>query len=158
MNKNMSYAWKVNGLHPVNAQEAGEEIERIREGSGGYVRSEDIQEASRGEDATLHRCFEWDDKKAAYKYRNTQAAGIVRNLVTVTIGETQLPEPVRAFVSVSDNMYNNICVVLERPDERQAMLERAYAEYDAFKRKWKHLENLSGAFTAFESALRSHDT
>lgn len=70
--KVMVYKWKIPGVIPVDAQTAGEELQRIYQEKGGLNPS-DIVEESRHDSAPLHPCFEWDDETAAEKYRQTQA-------------------------------------------------------------------------------------
>ena len=78
----MIYKWKIPGVIPVDAQTAGEELQRIYQEKGGLNPS-DIVEESRNDSAPLHPCFEWDDEIAAEKYRQTQAMQIVRSIVTI---------------------------------------------------------------------------
>ena len=73
----MIYKWKVAGLMPVDAQTAGEELNRIYT-KNGALNPADIVDESRPEDAPLHDCFEWRDDVAAEKYREQQDAPGIR--------------------------------------------------------------------------------
>lgn len=103
----MTRAWQfASGRSwPVDAQEAGDELERIREGNGGQLRPEGVVEASRNPESLLHACFEWDDSRAGEKYRREQAANLIRSIRVLIVrpdedtGET-MKEPVRAFINV----------------------------------------------------------
>ena len=68
----MTYKWKLPGIIPVEAQEAGEELDRIYK-KYGELQPSTIVDESRDSSAPLHKCFEWDDQTAAEKYRETQA-------------------------------------------------------------------------------------
>lgn len=143
----MVYQWKIPGIIPVDAQTAGEELERIynRDGS---ITPEAVVEDSTDPSAPLHGCFEWDDKKAAHKYRVTQAQGIIRAIVSVDT-PAQSSEPVRAFVTTEKN-YKPITVVLDDESARAELLRSAKAELENFKRKYATLQELSAVFAAIE--------
>lgn len=76
------YQWKLPGIMPVDAQTAGNELQRIYERDG-VIEPETVVLESESPSAPLHSCFEWDDEKAAHKYRITQAQGIIRAIVAV---------------------------------------------------------------------------
>lgn len=143
----MVYQWKVPGIIPVDAQTAGEELERIynRDGS---ITPEAVVEDSTDPSAPLHGCFEWDNEKAAHKYRITQAQGIIRCIVSVDTPAS--PETsVRAFVSTRQ-VYKPITVVLDDESAREELLRSAKAELENFKRKYATLKELSAVFAAIE--------
>lgn len=56
----MIYQWKIPDLYGVDAQTAGEEIERIHR-KHGQLSPADIVEESRQKHAPLHDIFEWRD-------------------------------------------------------------------------------------------------
>src|SRR5574337_66181 len=70
----------------VTAQVAGREIARI-EARDGHVTSESLVDASRPDDAPLHPAFEWNDARAAERYRVHQASTLIRAVVTVETKE-----------------------------------------------------------------------
>ena len=47
------------------------------------ITPKNLVEANRDESAPLHNEFEWNDTKAAEKYRETQAGYIIRNICVV---------------------------------------------------------------------------
>ena len=116
----MIYKWKIPGVIPVDAQTAGEELQRIYQEKGGLNPS-DIVEESRNDSAPLHPCFEWDDEIAAEKYRQTQAMQIVRSIVTIQESDKKKPQEVRAFVHVQES-YHPISVVIGSKEQ----MERKY--------------------------------
>lgn len=143
----MTYQWKIPGIIPVEAQKAGEELDRIYT-KHGKLEPSDIVEESRNENAPLHPCFEWDDQKAANKYRESQAMLIVRSIVTVQ-ESNESPQQVRAFVHVEQS-YKPISVVVNSEKQMAALLETALSELKAFKRKYETLKALSPVFDAIE--------
>lgn len=142
----MVYQWKT-PLYPVNAQEAGEELERIS--SRGSLTPENVVEESRPKDSVLHDCFEWNDAKAAENYRKVQAGDIIRNIVTISIDGAEVSEPVRAFVSIADD-YKPITVVVKTQEYTEEMLQKALKELHSFQRKYSSLEQLSDVFKAID--------
>jgi len=60
----------------VSPEVAGRELHRIGMKKG-HVRPRDVWEESRDSDAPLHRCFEWNDEKAAVIYRDRQARNLI---------------------------------------------------------------------------------
>lgn len=140
-------------IKPSMAQVVGEECERLE--AEGRLTPQVLVDASRPEDAPLHNCFEWNDSVAAERWRQTQAAYIIRS-IEVTIKESS--EPTRAFVAtVSDESreYRSIGYVLRRIDTREALLDSARRDLLAFRRKYQTLHELAGVFDAIEGVIGS---
>ena len=140
-------------IKPNLAQAIGNECERLE--AEGRLTPQSLVDASRPEDAPLHGCFEWDDTVAAEKWRQTQAAYIIRS-VEVTVEETS--EPTRAFVAtIKDNKreYQSIGYVLRDTNSREYLLEQAKKELLSFKRKYQNLFELSQVFDAIEGVAGS---
>ena len=103
----MTRAWQfANGRSwPVDAQEAGDELERIREENGGQLRPEGVLLAASDPESVLHPCFLWDESKAAQQYRLGQASNLIRSIRVLVIRQDEdtgedMKEPVRAFIRV----------------------------------------------------------
>lgn len=130
----------------------GADAQRVFEEIGGNVNTsaEEILEKAKDPNSELHKCFEWDDKKAGKLYRLEQARHIVCNLVFVTDDEKE--EPVRVFhISTEPKVYKPTKLILQQPDEYQALLARAKQELYSFQRKYKALQELSEVFDAIEA-------
>ena len=95
-------AWQFAGGRswPVDAQQAGDEIDRIRVQNGGELRAEGVLNAARDPESILHPCFEWEDTRAAELYRKTQASNLIRSIRVLVISEDGDKEPLRAFIRV----------------------------------------------------------
>ena len=143
----MVYQWKIPGIIPTDAQTAGNELDRIYQ-KHGELNPSDIVDESRPDYAPLHPCFEWDDAKAAEKYREHQAGNIVRN-ITVVCDTQEEPQNVRAFVRVQST-YQPINIVLEDTDKTQELLQSALRELKAFRDKYKTLASLAPVMSAIE--------
>ena len=146
----MVYRWKLPGVIPVDAQTAGEELGRIYE-KRGALDPADIVDESRDSKAPLHPCFEWNDAAAAEKYRQSQAALIVRSIVTVE-ESTSGPQEVRAFVHVKEN-YHPISVVVNSEEQMEELLKMALDELKAFQRKYSVLLQLSPVMEAIKDVV-----
>lgn len=145
----MTYQWKVPGIMPVDAQTAGNELQRIYERDG-VIEPETVVAESQAPSAPLHSCFEWDDEKAAHKYRITQAQNIIRAIVVVD--EAKQPET-RAFVNVQRE-YHPVSVVVRNPEKREILLQNALNELRWFERKYNTLHELSNVFAAIEEVTK----
>ena len=141
----MTYQWKVPGIMPVDAQTAGNELQRIYERDG-VIEPETVVAESQTPSAPLHSCFEWDDAKAAHKYRITQAQNIIRAIVVVD--DAKQPET-RAFVNVQRE-YHPVSVVVRNPEKREILLQNALNELRWFERKYNTLQELSNVFAAIK--------
>ena len=94
------YSYSIQGLYKVSAEDAGKELERIRQ-KYGSLKAEDVVTESKSKDSPLYSIFEWDNKKAADAWRVNQAKALIRNIV-VNIEHKEMQCKVRAFVSVAD--------------------------------------------------------
>lgn len=148
----MVYRWKVE-KYQVDAQSAGEELQRIEQKYGG-LRPYEIVTESRPETAPLHSCFLWDEREAAERYRLEQARELLRNIVVVNLVQPDTPaasEPVRAFVSLKGpqeqpRAYHSISVILSDPQDTDRMLQEALQELRRFAAKYRALKQLAGLF------------
>ena len=132
----MTYQWKIPGLYGVDAQTAGEEMERIHR-KHGQLSPADIVDESRPKSAPLHDIFEWRDQEAAEKYRQVQARELVRAIVVVDSKEG-LQEPVRAFVHVQQG-YQPMKMVIKHPDQMEELKAAALRDLKAFQQKYQTL-------------------
>lgn len=71
-------------LSPADAAVIGPAVEGIKRGGGtDRPKLSDVVEAARPKEAPLHRFFEWDNGKAARKFRIEQARWLVRSVRVV---------------------------------------------------------------------------
>lgn len=144
----MVYEWKMPGLYAIPAQEAGEELDRIYR-ERGRLEPMDVVDESWAADAPLHCCFEWNDAVAAEKYRENQASGIIRAIITIG-DEPKKDSCVRAFVHV-ENTYRPMTAVVNSESRMQELLMTALNELSAFRRKYNSLSKLGPVFAAIDS-------
>lgn len=81
----------------IDAQEAGEELERIKQRDG-TIHADVVVDEARPEDAVLHPAFTWEDEVAAEKYRVIEARTLIKK-VRVICPEPAEEPVVRATVA-----------------------------------------------------------
>lgn len=148
-----AYQWKFPQLYSVDAQTAGNELERIRSVHNGLT-PEAVVDESRPEDAPLHPVFQWDDKEAAKKYRLIQAQQLIRS-ITIVVEHPGEQEPVafRAYHHVQ-NDYKPLQVVVSSVDMMEELMESALKDLEAFEHKYHMLKELAPVFKAIESVKK----
>lgn len=151
----MIYQWKQEARVKVDAQAAGEELERIRTWRNGRLDAKDVVEASRDPGAPLHGAFEWRDDVAASAYRVEQAKYVIRSIEVVVDPADVEARPVRAFVSVvrdEDRSYTSVSHALADTDLRRQVLTTALKELEAWRNRYAELVELAKVFAAIEEA------
>lgn len=152
----MTYKYKsiphdfYKNVDPEVAADALFEIERKH----GDLTPEIIVGEAKKKRHPLHKCFEWDDTKAAHKFRLSQASSIMRVLVTVT-DDNEDDEPVRVFVNVYDaghKSYRQLNDVLSDDALREQLFNRLLSDISSLERKYKKYTALSGFFAHVDKA------
>lgn len=142
----MVYSWK-SYHYSVDANIVGHEFEKI-EKKYGEVTSEYVVQLAQPEDSPIHNIFEWDDAVAGHKYRLSQATKMICALVKEVDGDLKPKSMrVRAYVDVSENAngkFINVESAFKNADTKEIVLKRAKVEAEAFKQKYKNLEELGG--------------
>ena len=141
------YEFSTPGLFPgVTAEQAVKELERIRE-KRGVLTPEVVVEESRDEKSVLHKCFQWDDAKAAALYRVEQARTLIAN-IRVEIIETVLTGKFRGFVNVTTvtgrpRSFIPLQEAMLAETPRADLLAQAKRDAKAFVDKYSQLEELN---------------
>ena len=134
----------------ADAQLVADEIMSI----GDVATPQQIVDKARDEATELHKCFTWDDKVAAEKYRLHEARQITHHLV---IQEPETPEgeapkpPIRFFHQPTNGTgYRSTETIFRNVNQYQQLLETARAELRAFQNKYSRLTELDAVFAAIE--------
>lgn len=134
----------------ANAQNVANEIMGI----GENATPQQIVELARNKETELHKCFEWNNDKAADNWRNHQARLIVNHLVFVTPEEEEKPEyEVRFFQRVTDDGYKPTIKIMQNEDEYRMLLDKAKSELRTFSQKYHSLMELQPLFDAIEQII-----
>lgn len=131
--------WRVKGLYSQNPNDVMREIQSI----GEEFTPHDVVEIARNENSVMHDMFEWDDSVAGELYRETQARQILRMLVIVDEEKKEQP-PIRCIVNTGkfNQTYTPISFTVRNEDAYKDLLDRAFDELIAFKRKYAALAEL----------------
>lgn len=137
--------WSLKDIFKADAQKCYEEIQEI----GDEVKPEQVLERAKDKKSELHKCFEWDNSIAAEKYRVFQARQVINHLIVVKREvDDEEKEPVQFRVMMKNDRsemsgYKQTIVMVKDEDEYRKLLEQAYAELHAFKKKYQCLSELS---------------
>lgn len=151
----MIYQWKTGSHISIDAQAAGEEMERIRVHRNGRLDQEAVVEAARSEESALHGHFEWDDRKAANSFRLDQAGHLIRCIAIEMPKRGGDDAPIRAFVNVvrdGDRSYTSTAHALSDADLRQQVLDTAWRELEAWRQRHAELIELAEVFSVIDQA------
>lgn len=139
----MEISFKMKSLYKgVDPYKVYDELQVI----GDNLKPSDIVEAAKDERSELHKCFEWDDTVAAEKWRIQQARTLLLNLVIVDSERKEEPQQLRLMYTSKNGGYKQTKLIVQQPDEYEALLERARAELRAFKSKYAMLQELQEIF------------
>ena len=120
--------------------------------NNGKLRPQALVDAARAEDHPLHNRFCWDDTKAAKLFRLSQAQTIIRMVVTV-VDDGGRKFVTRAYVSPSSargpgSSYTPVATALRTKALRDALLDDARRDAQAFCNKYEVLRELAAVFVA----------
>jgi hypothetical protein len=137
-----------------------EELEQLRQHNGGdFVAPAAVVEfARRNKRAALHKEFEWDDTKAAQRFRLDQARHLIRLYINVI--ETEDGDiPARMYVSLegdrkSTGGYRTLESVMTNAELREQLLQQALDEFQRVRRKYQTLQELAPIFAAMDRVVQ----
>lgn len=131
--------WKVPGLFRADATTVAMEVMAI----GDNATPDQIVECARDESKELHKCFTWDNDKAADKWRKQEARQIMCTLVIEHKPEDREKPDIRVFwKNDAGTGYKAAPLVFKQSDEYEKLLISAKAELRAFKQKYSMLKEL----------------
>ncbi len=155
------YVWKEGSRYSVDAQAVGELLETLEYKHGALTPDLVVREA-RKKTSPLHSCFEWDNDKAAEKYRKYEARNLTRSVLVVT---QQVATPVRAFHNVpitfktSDDKaqgYVSLDVAINNEQYRNHLLQQAFRDLNAWKKKYSELKELHSIFSQADRLIEKY--
>ena len=117
-----------------------------------------LVDASRPEDAPLHKEFEWNDRIAAELYRENRAMCLINHL-HIRMEEVEGAPAVRAYVRLqTDNSrkYEYMPMVLKNPQKTTALFDMAMKELESFQRKYSSLTEFARIFEEIEKLKGEH--
>lgn len=150
----MIYQWKPESRIKLDPQAAGEELERLRVWNNGRLESPAVVDASRDPGSPLHSYFEWNDTRAAERYREEQAGYLIR-MITIEVAPEEDRTPIRAFVSVKrdeDRSYTSTVHALADPELRTQVVAQAFKELEAWRKRHAELVEFAAIFATIDQA------
>jgi hypothetical protein len=123
-----------------------------------------VLDEARPEDSVLHGAFDWDDGRAAEKFRLVQAAMLIRQVKVritqvdaagqVTDYSVRQWQPAR-YIDGEGETGNYLPVeqIREDPKQRQLLVNKMARDAEAFRRRYSHLRE----FTAVVRELLESD-
>lgn len=140
------YAFRAGARVRVDAQTAGEELERIRVEQGA-ITAPAVIDAAKPKDAPLHPAFTWDNRTAAHQWRLHEARHLIRSVQVVR----EDSEPRLKYVHVrggkDDSRYEDVDVVVNS----EALFAQALAALN------KRLQEAKRAVHDLEAAAEGTD-
>ena len=138
--------WQTNMFAKADAGKCYEEISEI----GEEVKPEQVVEKAKDENSELHKCFTWDDAKAADAYRLCEARQVLRQLIVITRPDGEEKEqsaPVQFRLMMknetgNDSGYKQTIVMVQDEDEYRKLLDQAWRELRCFKQEYACLQEL----------------
>jgi hypothetical protein len=99
------FTWKLGSRIKADAEKVGSELETIGIKKPATV----LEYARKHKKSELHKCFEWDDGRAAEQYRIIQAGHIIRSIAikreTVTDNGDKKITIIRAYENIKDDEF-----------------------------------------------------
>ena len=139
----MAIAWSMK-LFKADAEKVYSELETIGTKSPQNI----VDYAEAHPDSELHKCFTWDDTKAANEWRKQEARQVVRLLVFAD-DETKQPTQIRVLQKATD-AYEPVKTIVRNNDEYTKLLARAKAELKAFRERYKQINELEKVLEAID--------
>ena len=159
-----TYKYRINGLVKAPPEVTGAVCKKLIDEEGA-VTPERLVEVSKPKNAPLHNEFEWNNDKAAKKYREEQARQIIKNIVIIKVEET-VTEPKkikcwvnsdRAFVPTDEKLHRYVTLetALNDISWRDNLLEAARRDMNSFITKYRRLTELGKIIDEMNSFLDS---
>ena len=143
----MKYKWirQMDGMPHVSAQVVGTELARLEKRHKGKLQPHVIVTAATPPESKLHPCFEWNNTKAANKYRERQASEMLRKIVIKYEDAKDEVQHIRAFVNITsedgEGYYCHTGRMVADPILQNNVLEQILAALIAIKNKYAHYKN-----------------
>lgn len=146
----MVYKWQSR-TYAIDPNIFGRHMETL-EKQHGSVTAKILLDSARDEDSPVHSAFEWDNDKAAEKYRLQQATNMIVAIATVQEPEEkEAPTIYRAYSNVdkrNSGKFVSTARALSDEEMRSVVLRHAIEELQQFKRKYLGLKELAKVFSA----------
>lgn len=141
------------GDHP-EAAIVGAHLDLLRQKMKGELTPQDVVSDARNPNSPLHSFFEWDDSEAAEQYRLGQARGLIRAVVAVYVSDAKPAVRHKMFVHIPEPgapHYREAGHALSQTKTREMVLQQAWTELQAWRKRYRDLLELSELFDAIDA-------
>lgn len=133
----------IKAIGAADPQKLGEELARIRDKNNGELTPADALEEARNKRSPLHPHVEWDDKKAAHKFRLDQMREIIS---IIRQDDDEAPSgKVRSYVSVTEKggtAYRGINEIKSNLELQVIVLKQAERDLKAWEDRYRDLVDI----------------
>ncbi|WP_379069356.1 hypothetical protein ACHMW4_03955 [Mesorhizobium sp. UC22_110] len=144
--------------HDAKAAKAvGDHLELLRKQHQNELTPEDVLEDAKHDNSPLHPYFEWSDSAAAHQHRLAQARGLIRSVVAIYVSEDKPAVRTKAFVHIAEPSaphYREASHAMSQQKTRKMVLQQAWRELQAWKSRYKHLQEFSDLITVIDEVDR----
>lgn len=137
----------------VNAQDVGDELERLR-AEKGVLTPADVLEAASDKDSPMHNAFEWDDTEAARRFRLQQARKLI---VSIRVINSPVQARVPAYVSVRDpekgRSYVPTVEALTNEDIKARVLMEISQFVESMQRRYAHFQEAADVIARMKASV-----
>lgn len=143
------YTWKRGGFrfNSIDPQIAGQELAEM-EAREGKIQPKNVVERARPKRSPLHGAFDWDDKRAAEKFRIEQARDLIRS-IGVVVSKNNKPKIVHFFVHVppaenEESGYVNVEHAVANPAQYARALNHLFTMVEKLEAAVEELQDAAG--------------
>lgn len=138
-------------------KEVGDHLAFLRKHHKGELTPKDVVDDARNRNSPLHPFFEWDNTAAAEAYRLSQARGLIRSVVAIYRDDAAPGGPaivrMAAYSHISEPgapHYRETSEAMQLTKTRQLVLQRAWRELQAWRKRYKDLAEFSELFAVVD--------
>jgi len=151
----------------ITPEDAYDELESIKQDAGGVITARAVVDRATDEANALHDGFDWDDFSAADKHRLSTARNLIRSIQVIRHETPATEEGISVYHNISrepseENLsarrvYMSLVDILNDPQARRSLLEKAIKEAIVFRKNYEMLNELVQITGAIESTVRELD-
>lgn len=152
----LMHEWASCAYAKTDPEVAAKVFDELDKGKG--LTAPNLVDASRPEDAPLHKEFVWDDAIAAELYRENRAMCLINHLHVRMEGVENAPA-VRKYVRLTTDdsrKYESVPMILKNPQKTTALFDMAMRELESFQRKYNNLAEFAKIFEEIEKLKGEH--
>ena len=155
------------GFHIKNdAETVYRELETVRAENDGTIPLQDVVDRSKPKAAPLHDEFEWNNPKAANKWRLEQARKVVRSVEVIhaeapttrayeSVQVVALEETEDLEAPAEKKVFRHVDDIMSDPLARADLLSQAIRDAVAWRRRYSNLQELAKVFAALDEVAMS---